>query len=108
MLDSWRGMGGAMCIAGSKGQDKEPNSLDPSTSTKARACFYLTGSHHEGACEGGTVVGIERKTRRTKTAAIRRRRARGRESGAGKGVQGMCARACGWLLGLFVDSFHGT
>ena len=46
------------------------------------------------------------KTRRTKTAAIRRRRARGRESGAGKGVQGMCARACGWLLGLFVDSYN--
>jgi len=50
------GLGGAMCIAGSKGQDKEPNSLDPSTSTKARACFYPT---RQGRITRGAHVGIE-------------------------------------------------
>jgi len=99
------GDGGAMCIAGSKGQDKEPNSLDPSTSTNRRE----HASTSQGRITRGRARGapsLASKTRRTKTAAIRRRRARGRESGAGKGVQGMCARACGWLLGLFVDSYN--
>jgi hypothetical protein len=103
MLDSWRGMGGAMCIAGSKGQDKEPNSLDPSTSTKARACFYLTGSHHEGACEGGTVVGIEDAAHVEDgghtTASRARARERSRQGGAGD------VRARMWLAPRTVCRF---
>ena len=91
-----------MCIAGSKGQDKEPNSLDPSTSTKARACFYLTGAHHEGACEGGTVVGIEDAAHEDgghTTASRARARERSRQGGAGD------VRARMWLAPRTVCRF---
>ena len=103
--DALGGMGGAMCIAGSKGHRIK----SPIAWIRARAQRREHASTSQGRITRGRARGapsLASKTRRTKTAAIRRRRARGRESGAGKGVQGMCARACGWLLGLFVDSYN--
>jgi len=79
MLDSWRGMGGAMCIAGSKGQDKSP--LAWKIRARAQRREHASTPHDRGASRGGHTLAS--KTRRTKTAAMRRRRARGRESGAG-------------------------